>query len=315
MTHTAKAERATPVETSSIQLATEPRLTETTPTRITADPEPQATPSQPVILEVRVTKQSNVQETGKPAIPKESISSEAPASEPEAGSPITPPIKQTTKPEFSTGEHKSEHKDEQPVSLLEQQRPVHHEPVSTPISNLEQERSTPVRAVSHDSASRVFSPPDIPEPAAADHTPLKSMDLRIPDANGGTVTVRLQERAGGVHVSVRSNDTQLANGVAAHLPELSRNLDRQGFNIETWTPGEAHRIADAAPEALLREASIREHAVDVTRGHIDTASPITPEQTQSGNESSDGHRKPDWQEEMYKRPRRPSDENFKEYLS
>ena len=116
-------------------------------------------------------------------------------------------------------------------------------------------------------------------------------------------------------MSVRSNDMQLANGVAAHLPELSRNLDRQGFNIETWTPGEAHRIADAAPEALLREASIREHAVDVTRGHIDTASPITPEQTQSGNESSDGHRKPDWQEEMYKRPRRPSDENFKEYLS
>jgi hypothetical protein len=153
--------------------------------------------------------------------------------------------------------------------------------------------------------------PDIPEPPPADQTPLKRMDLRIPDANGGGVTVRLQERAGAFHVSVHSNDTKLANGVAENLPELTRNLDRQGYRAETRIPSGA----EAAPESLLRTGSTRDHAVEAVRTHSEAAPQLHTEQAQSGSETNDGHRKPDWQEEMYKRPKRQSNENFKEYLS
>jgi hypothetical protein len=265
---------------------------------------------QRVILEARITKQPAAAEPGKPAVHKETSTSAVP--EPESNRPVTPAVKEVNKTEFA----RPEHKEEQPLPSQEKQpAPARQEHAAAPLATPQLERPSTAQAASHEPVHPTSTQPEIPEPAAADPTPLKRMDLRIPDANGGGVTVRLQERGGAVHVSVRSNDAQLANGVAEHLPELTRNLDRQGYRAETRIPAGANPIADATPEGLLRTGSTRDHAVETARAHSDAVPHMQPEQARSGNETSDGHRKPDWQEEIYKRPRRPSEDNFKEFLS
>lgn len=127
-------------------------------------------------------------------------------------------------------------------------------------------------------------------------TPLKQIEVRIPDANGD-VTVRLQERAGALQVTVRSADTQVAGSIAEGLPELSRNLDQQGFQAETWTPqpGSGETVeASARPESTITEQSGFEN-----------------EDSQRQRNSQDN---PEQQEEKHKRPKRPTEEEFEEYL-
>jgi hypothetical protein len=292
------------------EVAAEPRPGEIPQATLPVSKESHESAPQRVILEARITKQPTIAEPGKSSAHKETSTSEAP--EPESNRPVTPVVKEASKTEFAAPEHK----EEQPLFPQEKQ-PVQarQEHATAPLATPPPERLSAVQSASHEPVRPTSTQPDIPEPAAADQTPLKRMDLRIPDANGGGVTVRLQERGGAVHVSVRSNDAQLANGVAENLPELTRNLDRQGYRAETRIPGGANPVADATPEALLRTGSTREHAMETARAHSDAVPHMQPEQTRSGNETSDGHRKPDWQEELYKRPRRPSEENFKEYLS
>lgn len=123
----------------------------------------------------------------------------------------------------------------------------------------------------------------IPEAKAgtppAQPAPLKQFDIRIPNESGG-VTVRVQERAGSVEVSVRSSDAQIASSVSETLPDLVQQLDQQGFNAETWTP---------AGEADLPRHNSENH--------------------------QDDHRKPGWDESPRRRPKHKPTEDFKEHLS
>jgi hypothetical protein len=146
-------------------------------------------------------------------------------------------------------------------------------------------------------------PEENPLPGA-ERTPLKQLDLRIPDANGG-VTVRVQERAGAVQVTVRSVDTQLASGVAEALPELRRGLDREGFRAETWTP----------QTARLTEPGVDEHSIATGVLHIpDPGSSIRAEQTRAEDDPAQSQREPEWRDEPERRRKRQQEEDFKEYL-
>jgi hypothetical protein len=132
--------------------------------------------------------------------------------------------------------------------------------------------------------------------------PLKHLDIRIPDANGG-VTVRVHERAGGVQVSVRTSDAQIAGNIAETLPDLTRQLDHQGFHAETWTPSKetsllSERAADLNPQP---GASHAQHA------HTEPA--------QEDNQARDNNRRPEWEEQPRRRPKPISIEDFKEHLS
>ena len=70
----------------------------------------------------------------------------------------------------------------------------------------EQERAVSTsRGTSPDIARQPYVALNDSQSVKTEHSPLKQMDLRIPDANGD-VLVRLQERAGSVHVSVRTSD-------------------------------------------------------------------------------------------------------------
>jgi hypothetical protein len=168
------------------------------------------------------------------------------------------------------------------------------EPVPTRVSNSRIEGHEPLRqphVTIDDKSDTVVQP-----------APLKHLDIRIPDANGG-VTVRVQERAGAVQVSVRTSDTQIAGNIADTLPDLTRQLDQQGFQAETWTPAKQTSLLsehghDASPQS------------DASHGQ-----PVHAEQTRDDNQTKDDQRRPEWQEQPRRRPKTATVENFKEHLT
>jgi len=71
-----------------------------------------------------------------------------------------------------------------------------------------------------------------PAPAAG-----AARDIQFQVNQGGQrVDVRLTERGGEVHVSVRTPDAQLAGSLREDLPVLSAKLEQRGFRAETWRP-------------------------------------------------------------------------------
>jgi hypothetical protein len=75
----------------------------------------------------------------------------------------------------------------------------------------------------------------LPEPAPAAGA---ARDIQLQVTQGGQrVDVRLTERGGEVHVSVRTPDAQLAGTLRQDLPVLSAKLEQNGFRAETWRPG------------------------------------------------------------------------------
>ena len=90
-------------------------------------------------------------------------------------------------------------------------------------------------------ASAETSAPQILEPQAeaAGRTgeSVHNISLRLSNAEQGSVQVRLSERAGELHVSVRTPDTGLTRGLRDGLPELMGRLQVNGYRAETWQPG------------------------------------------------------------------------------
>jgi flagellar hook-length control protein FliK len=50
------------------------------------------------------------------------------------------------------------------------------------------------------------------------------------------VDVRVSQRAGDVEVTVRTPDTNLAQSLRQHLPELSERLSQSGIHGHVWQP-------------------------------------------------------------------------------
>jgi hypothetical protein len=50
------------------------------------------------------------------------------------------------------------------------------------------------------------------------------------------VDVRLIDRGGELHVSVKSADTALAQNLQDHLPDLTARLEKQHMETEVWVP-------------------------------------------------------------------------------
>jgi len=64
-----------------------------------------------------------------------------------------------------------------------------------------------------------------------------NISLRLSNAEQGSVQVRLSERAGELHVSVRTPDTGLTRGLRDGLPDLMGRLQVSGYRADTWQPG------------------------------------------------------------------------------
>ncbi|HSR09141.1 MAG TPA: hypothetical protein VLM42_18570 [Bryobacteraceae bacterium] len=84
-------------------------------------------------------------------------------------------------------------------------------------------------------AARMDQVPEIPPaPSSGNH----DITIRIPDAatDQGTA-VRFVERAGEVHVSVRTSDTEMAQTLRGGLNDLVNRLEDGGIRTQVWQPG------------------------------------------------------------------------------
>jgi hypothetical protein len=86
-------------------------------------------------------------------------------------------------------------------------------------------------------AAKVLPRPDISRPAPA------ARDIRIEVAGPERkVEVRLVERGGEVHLSVRTPDNRLASSLREDLPALSTRLEESGFRAEEWRTAEHDQV-------------------------------------------------------------------------
>ncbi len=100
---------------------------------------------------------------------------------------------------------------------------------------------------SHTSAATADITPtaDPPPPPAA------ANDIKIAvNDNGQRVELRVTERAGDIHVTVRTPDSQLATAMREDLPALSSKLEQNGLHSEMWRPA-----ASASSENRTTETS------------------------------------------------------------
>jgi hypothetical protein len=109
--------------------------------------------------------------------------------------------------------------------------------------------------------------------------------LRLSVDNKPSVDVRITDRAGEVHVAVRSADPEMAAQVRSGLSELTERLDRRGFDAEIWRP--------PAPLTARSENTSQQESRDGGSGRG------TPEDR--GHQPRDGQRQnqpPAWVEDM-----------------
>jgi hypothetical protein len=76
-------------------------------------------------------------------------------------------------------------------------------------------------------------------------------DIRVEvPTESGKIDVRIMERGGDLHVSVRTADNHLAGNLREGLPALSARLEESGFRSEAWRPGAgSERRTEAPPDA------------------------------------------------------------------
>jgi hypothetical protein len=90
--------------------------------------------------------------------------------------------------------------------------------------------------------------------------PARSVALRIPNAEGGTASVVLTERAGQVQVTVRASDPALTQSLRSDLGSLAGSLEQHGFDVRVWNP------SGASADREARSDSSQLSGQDDTRG-------------------------------------------------
>jgi hypothetical protein len=65
----------------------------------------------------------------------------------------------------------------------------------------------------------------------------RDITIRIPDSNDQSTAVRFVERAGEIHVSVRTGDAEMAQSLRGGLNDLVNRLEDGGVRTEVWRPG------------------------------------------------------------------------------
>jgi hypothetical protein len=104
--------------------------------------------------------------------------------------------------------------------------------------------SNPGRIASPPAAAEVARTADLP-PIPVSRPP-QSIDLKVQGTDNSEVDVRISQRAGEVQMTVRTPDSDLADSLRQHLPELSDRLAQSGVQGDIWHPGTAQVSADTA---------------------------------------------------------------------
>jgi hypothetical protein len=64
----------------------------------------------------------------------------------------------------------------------------------------------------------------------------QEISIRIPQADSSTIDLRVVERAGQLHVDVRTSDGAMQTSLRQDLGTLTNSLERAGYHSETFTP-------------------------------------------------------------------------------
>ncbi len=113
----------------------------------------------------------------------------------------------------------------------------------------------------------------------------QDITVRISQPDSPAVDLHVTERAGEIHVAVRTSDAELQTSLRQDLGSLTSSLERAGYHAETFVPRAA-----AASQSNLREE--RQQQGSAGRGGS---------QSESGNGRQKGQREqrgPSWTEEL-----------------
>jgi hypothetical protein len=72
---------------------------------------------------------------------------------------------------------------------------------------------------------------------------VRDISLKLTNKDQSSVQVRLSERAGELHVSVRTPDAGLTRGLREGLSDLVGRLEENGYRAETWRPADSASTA------------------------------------------------------------------------
>lgn len=119
----------------------------------------------------------------------------------------------------------------------------------------------------------------------------REISMRLTGAESSTVDVKLIDRAGSVHVAVRTGDADLTRTLQSGLGELVHRLERKGFETEVWSPGDASGSALAAPRQSHSDGS-----------HSQESGKDSRDGGQQGNaQQNNGRNRPKWIAELDKK--------------
>lgn len=103
----------------------------------------------------------------------------------------------------------------------------------------------PAAAQTPDTQSIAATPAPVP---ATQNAPVQAIALRIAQPEMPAVELHVTERAGEIHVAVRTPDIELQSSLRQDLGTLSSSLERAGYHAETFVPRAA-----AGSQMSLRE--------------------------------------------------------------
>jgi hypothetical protein len=136
------------------------------------------------------------------------------------------------------------------VEAQEKEQPHQHDSsAGTPLYEVPAARPQSVsdapQANSPDQPAHATAASFDPKHEAASSEPVRNVHMQVVGEDNSRVDVRLIDHGGELHVSVKSGDTNLAQNLQDHMPELTSRLEQQRFQTEVWIPKSAE---NAKPE-------------------------------------------------------------------
>ena len=107
-------------------------------------------------------------------------------------------------------------------------------PLQPASPNTEPAAKAPAETTSQPTDSRPEIAALPPSSSASKTEPVRDLSIRLGNGPGNQVDVRIQERAGEVHVAVLSNSSSLNSNLREQVGDLVGKLDRAGYHAETF---------------------------------------------------------------------------------
>ncbi len=121
-----------------------------------------------------------------------------------------------------------------------------------PVAVKETKSETPFREVAQALRTADVDVPGVPIPKAG---AVHSIALKIAQPDAPSVELHVTERAGEIHVAVKTQDAGLQTSLRQDLGTLSNSLERAGYRTQTYVPCEAQIQTARTPSSEFRRDS------------------------------------------------------------